>query len=415
MKDLLQKSSQTSAREPSHFGYIDAVRGLAFLAVITLHASLSVGPFPSKDILQGGYGVQLFFLASAITLCNSMSVRKNNDRFPVFDFYLRRFFRIAPLFWCGIVFYWIFPTVMPAFWLSQWAPNGVHPTYFVLTALFLHGWCPYTFNSVVPGGWSIAVEMTFYIFFPFLFRWLNTPKRAAATVLVSILYLKILVHVGFTNSHSIVDQLRNDVYPGVSDFVWNFFLSLWFPAQVPIFLIGFLAYYLLKNDSIKKFAKDSFWAFCLFLFCIFILIDLFLGMNTFIPNLLLVGLAFVGIIIALSGETLWWLTNPVIRYIGKISYSCYLVHFAALGITLRLFGIRLTNEFQSFDTGHPFSNLLLFGKIFTVALVLTVAISTLTLHLIENPGIALGKKLIQRINSFSSKSSQVISKPESAN
>jgi peptidoglycan/LPS O-acetylase OafA/YrhL len=104
----------------------------------------------------------------------------------------------------------------------------------------------------------------------------------------------------------------------------------------------------------------------------------------------------------------------VIRYIGKISYSCYLVHFAALGITLRLFGIHLTSDMQSFDTGHAFSNLLLFGKIWIVALGLTVIFSTLTLHLIENPGIALGKKLIQRINSLSGRA-PLISKAETAN
>jgi peptidoglycan/LPS O-acetylase OafA/YrhL len=412
---LTQKSVAPAGREPRHFGYIDAVRGLAFLAVLTLHASLSTGPFPGRDLLQGGYGVQLFFLASAITLCNSMAAREKNDKYPVFYFYLRRLFRIAPLFWCGIVFYWAFPKVMPAFWLGQWAPTGVHPSYFVLTALFLHGWHPYTFNSIVPGGWSIAVEMTFYLFFPFLFRWLNTPKKAVAAVLVSILYLKLLVHVDAMNPHSVYAQLREHVYPGVPDFIWDFFVSLWFPTQLPVFLVGFLAYYLLKNDSIKKFASDWFWAVSLFCFSLLVLVDVFRGGSHFIPGLICVVLTFVGIIVSISGEKLWWVTNPVIRYIGKISYSCYLVHFAALGITLRLFGIHLTNEMQSFDMNNSFFNLLLFGKIWVVALGLTVVLSTLTLHLIENPGIALGKKLIQRINSWSGRSNPVASKVETAN
>jgi peptidoglycan/LPS O-acetylase OafA/YrhL len=415
MEPPMPKSARPPAREPRHFGYIDAVRGLAFLAVLTLHASLSTGPFPSKDFLQGGFGVQLFFLASAITLCNSMAAREKADAHPVFYFYLRRLFRIAPLFWCGMIFYWVFPNVMPAFWLGQWAPTGVHPSYFVLTALFLHGWHPYTFNSIVPGGWSIAVEMTFYIFFPFLFRWLNTPKKAAAAVLLSILYLKMLVHHDVLDPHSVYAWLREHFYPGVPDEVWGFFSSLWFPAQVPVFLVGFLAYYLLKNDSVKKFASDWFWAGGLFFFSVLFLMDLFRGENTFIPGIILVVLAFVGIIVAMSGEKLWWLTNPVIRYIGKISYSCYLVHFAALGITLKLFGIHLTGEMTSLDTGHPFSNLLLFGKIWMVALCLTVILSTLTLHLIENPGIALGKKLIQWINSFSGRPRPVTSKAEPAN
>lgn len=343
-----------------------------------------------------------------------MFAREKNDKFPVFYFYLRRLFRIAPLFWCGMVFYWVFPNIMPVFWLSQWAPTGVHSSYFVLTALFLHGWHPYTFNSIVPGGWSIAVEMTFYLFFPFLFRWLNTPKKAAAAVLLSIIYMKILVHEGPMDLHSIYTQLRVHFYPGVSDFVWDFFSGLWFPAQLPVFLVGILTFYLLKNDSVKKFSSDSFWAACLFFVCLLFLMDLFRGLNNFFPNLLLVVLTFAGIIISMSGEKLWGLTNSVFRYIGKISYSCYLVHFAALGITLRLFGIHLTNEMKSFDVGHPSSNLLLFGKIFIVALCLTVVISTLTLHLIENPGIALGKKLIQRIDSFFGRA-PFISKAETAN
>jgi peptidoglycan/LPS O-acetylase OafA/YrhL len=302
---------------------------------------------------------------------------------------------------------------MPAFWLGQWAPTGVHPSYFVLTALFVHGWHPYTFDSIVPGGWSIAVEMTFYVFFPFLFRWLSTPKKAAAAVLLSIIYLKVLVHEGGVNSHSIYAQLREHFYPNVPDFVWDFFAGLWFPSQIPVFLIGFFVYYLLKNDSVKKLANNSFWAFSLFFFCGLFLMDLFRGTDNFIPLMLLVVLTFGGIIISMSGEKLWWLTNPVIRYIGKISYSCYLVHFAALGITLRFFGIHLTNEMQSFDTGHSLANFLLFAKVFAVALGLTVVISTFTLHLIENPGIALGKRLIQRINSRSENLKPAVSRKES--
>lgn len=194
--------------EPGHFAYIDAVRGLAFLAVLTVHTALTVGHFFSQNILiKAGYGVQLFFLASAITLCHSMSARKKVDAFPIFFFYLRRLFRIAPLFWAAIVFYWTFPHIMPTFWLSQWAPAGVHPSYFVLTTLFLHGWHPYTFTSIVPGGWSIAVEMTFYILFPLIFYFLGLSlKRTVVAVLSGILYVNLLGHVDL--------WLRQHFFPG---------------------------------------------------------------------------------------------------------------------------------------------------------------------------------------------------------
>lgn len=125
------------------------------------------------------------------------------------------------------------------------------------------------------------------------------------------------------------------------------------------------------------------------------------GYSGFIPIYLLIVLTLGGIIVVISGGSLPWLINPVICYIGKISYSCYLVHFAALGVTLKLLDIHLTAEATLFDAGHSFLNFLLFAKIFTVTLILTALVSTGTLHLIENPGIALGRKIINRISAWS--------------
>jgi len=401
--------STRTAPDPKHFEYIDAVRGWAFLAVLTLHSQLIVGPFLGKELLKGGYGVQLFFLASAITLCNSMAARQQKDKFPIFFFYLRRLFRIAPLFWCAIIFYWVFPNVTPSYWLSQWAPNGVHPSYFILTALFLHGWHPLTFNSIVPGGWSIAVEMTFYLFFPLLFRLLNSPKRVTIVVLLAVFY-GVLANTGTIHSDSIDARLRNHFYPNIPDTIWDFFINFWFPSSLYVFLIGFLAYHLLKRASVKGFAKDRFGVTCLFCFCVMLLTSFFRAESGFVPTPLLIVSAMAGIIIAMSGQVLRWLVNFFICYIGRISYSCYLVHFAALGVTLRLFGIHLTNEMQSFNAGGSFSNLFLFVKIWVVALGLTAVISTITLHLIENPGIALGRKLIDWITSLSARPDLTLSK-----
>jgi peptidoglycan/LPS O-acetylase OafA/YrhL len=132
-----------------------------------------------------------------------------------------------------------------------------------------------------------------------------------------------------------------------------------------------------------------------------LLTSFFRAESGFVPTVILIVSAMAGIIIAMSGQVLRWLVNFFICYIGRISYSCYLAHFAALGITLRLFGIHLTNEVQSFNAGSSFSNLFLFLKIWLVTLGLTAVISTATLHLIENPGISLGRRLIDWITSWS--------------
>jgi peptidoglycan/LPS O-acetylase OafA/YrhL len=60
---------------------------------------LPVGPFAE---LLGG----TFFFADTTPKGDGGG---ENNKFPVLYFYLRRLFRIAPLFWCGIVFTGSFP------------------------------------------------------------------------------------------------------------------------------------------------------------------------------------------------------------------------------------------------------------------------------------------------------------------
>ena len=226
--------------EPERFAYIDAVRGLAFLAVLCAHIAMSVN-VPGRVILMGGmFGVQLFFLASAITLCYSMDARSQVEARPLLSFSLRRFFRIAPLFWLAILFYWLFPNVMPAFWLSGWAPFGVHPSYYWMTAFFMHGWNAYSFNSIVPGGWSIAVEMNFYLIFPILYKYLGKSFRLAGVALfIGTVCLRILLH--YTTRPMF----------GVDPTVWLTFSHYWLPAQLPVFLAGFFTYHLTRDAGLK--------------------------------------------------------------------------------------------------------------------------------------------------------------------
>jgi peptidoglycan/LPS O-acetylase OafA/YrhL len=71
------------------------------------------------------------------------------------------------MYYLGICYYLIQDGFGPRYFLE----NESHIT--TLNVLsnftFLHGFNPYWITSLVPGGWSIAVEMTFYIILPFLF------------------------------------------------------------------------------------------------------------------------------------------------------------------------------------------------------------------------------------------------------
>ena len=86
----------------------------------------------------------------------------------------------------------------------------------------------------------------------------------------------------------------------------------------------------------------------------------------------------------LSVKPLKIFVNPVINYIGKISFSMYLVHFAVL---------HWMEEFHFVD--FVSSELLNLTIRYLVLATFAIIISTVTYNLIEVPGQNLGKKLIR--------------------
>lgn len=108
-------------------------------------------------ISQGTNGVQLFYIASAFTLFLSFKSRVTNETFPVRNFFIRRFFRIAPMYYLGICYY-LFQNGFGARWQLG---DEKHITIMniISNITFLHGLNPYWIYSLVPGGWSIGIEI----------------------------------------------------------------------------------------------------------------------------------------------------------------------------------------------------------------------------------------------------------------
>jgi len=93
---------------PNRVPFLDALRGLAAIWVVVVHVAmlpsprLQVAPFLDLFVVNGTMGVDLFFVVSAFSLCLSMPVHDREVR-PMLGFALRRFFRIAPLFYLMIL------------------------------------------------------------------------------------------------------------------------------------------------------------------------------------------------------------------------------------------------------------------------------------------------------------------------
>ena len=94
--------------------FIDSIRGVAILMVILVHTAQRIsglGVLASTITMYGQMGVQLFFIASAYTLCLS-SQRRANETLPYIKFGIRRFFRIAPAYYSGILTYFVISVLL---------------------------------------------------------------------------------------------------------------------------------------------------------------------------------------------------------------------------------------------------------------------------------------------------------------
>jgi len=361
-------ASTTSPGQPERLDSVDALRGIAFLCVLLVHAAQAVPDFFGRSAaLAGCYGVSLFFIASAFTLFASHQKRSGFDRAPLPAFFIRRTFRILPLFWAGILFYY----AMHGTWNRGWAEGTLGWFHFGLTATILHGWHPDTINSVVPGGWSIAAEFGFYFLAPWLFSLITDLRRAIvgyALAVVLALILNDLARAGLVAT----------LFPHVPAWRQDSFSYFWLPAHLPTFLLGFIVFFLRARclNYPLRLRRAALLAIATVLLLAANLLHGDLAEYLF-PLLLAI------LVLAVLVEPTAILVNRFTRTLGTLSFSAYITHFAALQVMKKIFPAPMV------------SGELYFLLLFSGALVITVCISGIAYYTIEQPGIELGRRLIR--------------------
>jgi peptidoglycan/LPS O-acetylase OafA/YrhL len=292
----------------NYYDFVDGLRGIAVLMVILVHVAQSIGAgtYLSGSIESyvnaGARGVQLFFILSAFTLFSSNSRRASRENRPLLNFYIRRAFRILPFWW-----------VMAAVWLTYGAVHDhqLMLNSFFLTVTFLFGF--FRFNpslELIPGGWSLFVEETFYLILPFISKRLKSLYDAVG-VTILLLFLSILWM-----------RLRFKI----PIFAQNSFAYLSPPTQWFIFGLGIIGFYAIAHPHIRAFLlnkRASLLIDVLTYMSLALLIGEFYGSNL---ALLMLFLA------SFSPSTLFGrLTrNPFLRLFGKYAYSLYLLQFIVL-------------------------------------------------------------------------------------
>lgn len=381
-------------KSPSKFAYIDILRGAAILGVVAVHSSQHI---KNLNILVawifnfGQLGVQLFFVASALTLCLSSAQR--HERSPG-NFYVRRFFRIAPLFYLAIPFYFIWRVCTHYYSLGVMGiPENYSIRGVVETVFFVHGFDPRNFNFVVPGGWSIAAEMSFYAIFPLLYVLQSKYQKLKFVAFAAAIFLICLLANNFL-IYSVQPILIEKGF--IQKFVLQYdFLSSSILNQINIFLIGIICYQYTCNGSYAVKYRNQLVILALPLLVLSCyLLNSKSYIHTPFTGLLypvLAATAFGLISIKLSTvQTFPAFFSQYLIRIGQVSFSMYILHFFVLDI----FAFIIEKVLYNFIAIPELRLLILYAT----ALIVTFSLSKLTYKHIEKPGINAGNNLIVKLD-----------------
>lgn len=381
-----EKNSLSSVKK---YQYIDIIRALAILGVLathSIHHITTLSPVTVAIFDYGQLGVQLFFIASAITLCLSASERKETSQF---NFYIRRFFRVVPLYYFGILLYFFWRCAYTSY--LQGEPS-IPQDYTLLRVLenifFMHGFDPSNFNYVVPGGWSIATEMAFYIIFPFIFLLLKKLSlRSFIVFAIAIAALSFYIqYVGIEIIQPILigkgiqeSLITNDRFGFIYASIIN---------QINVFMIGIIAF---------KFLHKKITTSHLLIAMVLIFISCLIqndrsydtGYDGFFYTIMS-SIAFAILVIKLSTISLPEnIICKVLVEVGRNSYSMYILHFLILDVLKFVF---MHSIYKVVDIGELRLVLVLISLT-----LLTFYAARQTNKYIEKPGIKFGKRFIQYI------------------
>ena len=347
------------SKNMSYLPGVDHLRGLAAVLMVVYHGvqQISDRVFPSVDdpfsalVVEGHTAVALFMVLSGFILTYGVSDRQ--VRYG--GFMKNRVLRVVPMY--------VVIVVVGLYTFPQEYTQGGLLQYFTL-----HATPPLPMSTFGPWSavlWTISVEFSLYLLFPFLLRFL---QRDGVRYLLGLLLL--------TNALRLLSAASNR--SGIRD------LSYWtVVGRIDQFVLGMLAAWVIKHGMVRlagraaaAVAACGFLAVCLALWWFnangsFYGIGLWKAQWPLVEGALWAAVV-LGYVLATRG---WhsrlsrWLTLP-----GVVSYSAYLVHFVIVSVVAD----RMWQVFDGSVVNAAFLTLV-------VVLPGTFALSALSYLVVERP------------------------------
>ncbi len=342
----------------NRLSYLDSSRGLASLAVLLAHFQLTVLPqfndswiqkTPLKLLFDGEAAVLYFFILSGYVLTMSIKKVENPNILLYAKFILKRIFRIYPAFIFTLFASFLLLKFIPCQtvgWLSRYWTTLPDFTALIKQALLIVRLPNDPLQRILPHDWTLSIEMAVSILLPFL---AIASKKSPWIILLF--------------SYSAIKFLHLD------PFVWDFSLGI-FIAQLTLEKNRLPEYLQLKIPLI--------FITCILLFAGYIFPEIMKLADKILIHHKSWGLAIL-LYLLLSTESFKKLLSfPPLTFLGKISYSFYLLHLIIL--------YYLNASFTGLNAP-------LFLAIY---LSVTSILASITYYLIEKPFISFGKQYLSK-------------------
>jgi peptidoglycan/LPS O-acetylase OafA/YrhL len=354
---------------------LDAGRTLAVIGVLAVHLApwMTTTPVWLDSLANlGQYGVQCFYVISAITIAATLGHElhyKLGTREVIRNFYVKRVARIVPLYYVAIAGYALVDYVVRHAHGSLLEPHDFSDV--IANMLFVHPWIASSVDSVVPGGWSIGVEMSFYVLAPALVLMCRSTRGLVAVSLVTAVVSVSFWYFGACGGVSACRIVNND------------FSYFWPPTQLPCFIVGFWAWhfgrpYLVGEAALSRAALMRIGVGGLAMTAATYAAGTGMGLaHGLAPTC--AALATVSLMLSLSQLPRRWLQLPAVVALGRNSFGIYVGHFIVILCVRAVVRIDAVDDFAEYHA----------VLVFTLSMVFTAGMSYLgslaTMRYIEDP------------------------------
>lgn len=358
--EVARSGGRPSGQYP-HIPSLDGIRAVSILIVFLAHAGF-------EEWVPGGFGVTIFFFLSGFLITTLLRVEfERHGKINLRHFWLRRVLRILP------PFYLVLGLMLGlTLWLHgsdyiNWQAVKTQALHYVNYWMIDHGT-----GGIPPGTgvyWSLAVEEHFYLAFPWLYVALARSGASARTQAMTFLGLCAVTLIWRSALVFLFDASEGRTYHAtdtrLDSILYGCVLAVWRnpvldgPPRsertlkwicVPAAIAALAACLLFRDPAFRETARYS-----------------------------IQGIALAPLFVAAISYPNWGAVRVLnwrpIAFVGVLSYSIYLVHFAA---------ILWTKEW--FAELPPLAQMV-------IALVASLALSYVIYRLVERPCASLRRRL----------------------